>query len=82
MQAIFAFLLSSLHPNPIPAIIIVDALRVEPAQTKKICRPGAVTGTRVSGKICKSQAEWEAHVSRTFNKSDAFRNQGLSGISR
>jgi hypothetical protein len=82
MQAIFAFLLSSVHPNPIPAIIVVDAPRVEPAQSKNICRPGAVTGTRVSGKICKSQAEWDAHVSRNFNKTDAFRNQGLSGIDR
>lgn len=34
--------------------------KAKPVKAKKICRPGATTGSRLSSKICKTQAEWDA----------------------
>ncbi|MVZ97300.1 hypothetical protein EUU23_06225 [Sphingorhabdus sp. IMCC26285] len=42
------------QPSEIP-----DAKPVKP---KKICRAGAETGSRLTAKICKTQAEWDAQV--------------------
>lgn len=79
MHVIIALLLVSTSPEP---IVVTGAPRAlpEPMETKKICRAGAATGTRITKNICRTQAEWEAMESTHFNKMDAVFNNGRSGV--
>lgn len=47
--------------------------KAKPVKAKKICRAGAATGSRLSSKICKTQAEWDA-----MQGSDASEYRGKS----
>ncbi len=77
MHPAIALLLLTASPAPAPAETLI--IVIAPEQPKKICRPGAATGTRVTKNICRTQTEWEAMQSPHFNKSDAYFNNGRSG---
>lgn len=79
MIIIAALLLVSTSPEP---IVVTGASKslAESAEPKKICRPGAATGTQITKNICKTAAQWEALQSQHFNKMDAVFNNGRSGV--
>lgn len=79
MHTIIALLLLTASPDPAPAAS-TTIIVIAPDQPKKICRAGAATGTRVTKNICRTQAEWDAMQSPHFNKSDAYFNNGRSGV--
>lgn len=80
MQLMIAFLLQVASPEPAGPILVMGNVQAKPANEKRICRGGAATGTRVTNNICRTQAEWDAMHSTHFNKSDAYSNNGRSGV--
>lgn len=47
-----------------------EATEAKPIKVKKICRAGAATSTRLTNKICKTQAEWDAQIGADATKMD------------
>lgn len=79
MHATIALLLLAASPDPTPTADTGITV-IAPEKPEKICRAGAATGTRVTKNICRTQAEWDAMQSTHFNKSDAYSNNGRSGV--
>lgn len=69
---IFALLLLAASPDAATTAASTEPT-AKPAKPKKICRAGAETGTRMTSKICKTQAEWDAQVGADSTKVDRDR---------
>jgi hypothetical protein len=77
MQTIITLLLLAASPETAPAATGTETpapAAAKPVKVKKICRAGAATGTRMTSKICKSQAEWDAQIGADATKIDNQRS--------
>lgn len=72
MLTVFALLLLAASPDTATAPAPAEAT-AKPVKPKKICRAGAETGTRMTSKICKTQAEWDAQMGADSTKIDRDR---------
>lgn len=76
MQTIVALLLLTASPDAATSTTNSETPVAKPAKPKKICRPGAATGTRMTSKICKTQAEWDAQIGADASKIKGDRGAG------
>lgn len=72
MLTVFALLLLAASPDVATSSTSTEAT-AKPVKPKKICRAGAETGTRMTSKICKTQAEWDAMQGADSTKIDRDR---------
>lgn len=80
MQTIITLLLLAVSPDAAPLVTGTETPpTAKPVKVKKICRAGAATGSRMTSKICKSQAEWDAQIGADSTKIDNQRNNSGSG---
>jgi hypothetical protein len=82
MQTIITLLLLAASPETASGLTGTDTpapTAAKPVKIKKVCRAGAATGTRLTSKICKTQAEWDAQIGADSTKIDNQRSNGGSG---
>lgn len=71
MQTIITLLLFAASPDAAAPVTSTETPpTAKPVKVKKICRAGAATGTRMTSKICKTQAEWDAQIGADATKID------------
>lgn len=73
MQTIITLLLLAASPDAATSTTGTETPAAKPVKVKKVCRPGSATGTRMSSKICKTQAEWDAQLGADSTKLDSQR---------
>ena len=80
MQTIITLLLLAASPDAATAVTGTETpAPAKPVKVKKICRAGAATGSRMTNKICKTQAEWDAQIGADATKIDNQRRNSGSG---
>ena len=82
MQSIITLLLLAASPETAPTVAGTETpapAATKPVKVKKICRAGADTGSRMTSKICKSQAEWDAQAGVDATRLDNQRSNTNSG---
>lgn len=62
MPFIATLLLLIASPETAASVTPTENGEAKPVKPKKICRAGAETGSRLTAKICKTQAEWDAQA--------------------
>jgi hypothetical protein len=70
MHFITTLLLLIASPEAVATEHPVEPEAAKPVKPKKICRAGAETGSRLTAKICKTQAEWDAQIGADASKLD------------
>jgi hypothetical protein len=73
MHFTIALLLLAASPETAPATAAPETPQSKPLKAKKICRAGSATGSRMTSKICKTQAEWDAQMDADATRLDSQR---------
>jgi hypothetical protein len=58
----------SAQPSEDPVTGGASAKTEKPAKERKICRPDGETGSRLGGRVCRTEAEWDAIRKRATDR--------------